>query len=61
MVVVQLPHDALAAAVGVQIYSFLCLLCSCLMLVLACKHRAKDSCEVVLTQEQINVFVNNTT
>ncbi|KAI1359482.1 hypothetical protein F5Y08DRAFT_319505 [Xylaria arbuscula] len=41
--VVQLPHDALAAAVGVQVYSFFCLLCSCLMIALACKHRAKDS------------------
>ncbi|KAI0806528.1 hypothetical protein GGR55DRAFT_696948 [Xylaria sp. FL0064] len=42
MVVVQLPHDALAAAVGVQVYSYLCLLCSSLMILLVCKHRATD-------------------
>ncbi|KAK5632472.1 hypothetical protein RRF57_008186 [Xylaria bambusicola] len=45
VMVVQLPDDALAAAIGVQVYSFVCLLCSCLMILLACKHRAKDSCE----------------
>ncbi|KAI0472287.1 hypothetical protein F4859DRAFT_483667 [Xylaria cf. heliscus] len=41
--VVQLPHNALAAAVGVQIYSYLCLICSSLMIFLVCKHRERDS------------------
>ncbi|KAI0431354.1 hypothetical protein F5Y09DRAFT_197714 [Xylaria sp. FL1042] len=43
MVVVQLPHDALAAAVGVQVYSHFCLICSSLMILLVCKHRATGS------------------
>lgn len=46
--VVQLPDGALATAVGVQIYSYLCLLCSALMIALVCKHREKDSCECFL-------------
>ncbi|KAI3338371.1 hypothetical protein F4824DRAFT_458998 [Ustulina deusta] len=41
--VVQLPDGALAAAVGVQIYSHICLICSSLMILLVCKHRARDS------------------
>ncbi|KAI0451526.1 hypothetical protein F5B21DRAFT_380726 [Xylaria acuta] len=41
--VVQLPDDALAAAVGVQIYSYLCLICSSLVVFLVCKHRERDS------------------
>ncbi|KAI1754667.1 hypothetical protein F4782DRAFT_454505 [Xylaria castorea] len=41
--VVQLPDNALAAAVGVQIYSYLCLICSSLMVFLVCKHRERDS------------------
>ncbi|KAH8158234.1 hypothetical protein CIB48_g10019 [Xylaria polymorpha] len=41
--VVQLPDDAWAAAVGVQIYSYICLICSSLMIFLVCKHRERDS------------------
>ncbi|KAI0556011.1 hypothetical protein F4679DRAFT_13769 [Xylaria curta] len=41
--VVQLPHDALAAAVGVQIYSYISFICSSLMVFLVCKHRERDS------------------
>ncbi|KAI0420373.1 hypothetical protein F5X98DRAFT_25752 [Xylaria grammica] len=41
--VVQLPDSALAAAVGVQIYSYICLVCSCLIILLVCKHRERDS------------------
>ncbi|KAF2971409.1 hypothetical protein GQX73_g2145 [Xylaria multiplex] len=41
--VVQLPDGALAAAVGVQVYSFICLICSCLMILLVYKHRERDS------------------
>ncbi|KAI1152943.1 hypothetical protein F4825DRAFT_475347 [Nemania diffusa] len=41
--VVQLPDEALAAAVGVQIYSYICLLCSSLIILLVWKHHEKDS------------------
>ncbi|KAI0193642.1 hypothetical protein EV127DRAFT_247668 [Xylaria flabelliformis] len=41
--VVQLPQDALAAAVGVQIYSYISFICISLMIFLVCKHREKDS------------------
>ncbi|KAI0407933.1 hypothetical protein F4802DRAFT_494153 [Xylaria palmicola] len=41
--VAQLPDGALAAAVGVQIYSHLCLFCSSLMILLVWKHRERDS------------------
>ncbi|KAI3327828.1 hypothetical protein HD806DRAFT_531162 [Xylariaceae sp. AK1471] len=41
--VVQLPDDALAAAVGVQFYSYFCLLCSSSMIFLVFKHRERDS------------------
>ncbi|KAI0161201.1 hypothetical protein GGR57DRAFT_350765 [Xylariaceae sp. FL1272] len=41
--VVQLPHDALGAAVGVQIYSFVCLICSALVILLVWKHHEKGS------------------
>ncbi|RWA09142.1 hypothetical protein EKO27_g5972 [Xylaria grammica] len=43
VMVVQLPDSALAAAVGVQIYSYICLICSCLIILLVCKHRERDS------------------
>jgi hypothetical protein len=47
--VVQLPDDALAAAVGVQIYSIFCLLCSSLMIFLVIKHQERGSCEIRLS------------
>lgn len=45
--VVQLPDGAIGTAVGVQIYSYFCLLCSCLMILLVWKHRERTSCEEV--------------
>ncbi|KAI0200549.1 hypothetical protein F4808DRAFT_154800 [Astrocystis sublimbata] len=41
--VCQLPDGALAAAVGVQVYSYVCLICSLLMVFLVWKHRERDS------------------
>ncbi|KAI1185590.1 hypothetical protein F5B17DRAFT_407312 [Nemania serpens] len=40
---VQLPDGAMATAVGVQIYSCLCLFCSSLMILLVWKHRERSS------------------
>ncbi len=57
--VVQLPDGALAAAVGVQIYSHICLICSSLMILLVCKHRARDSCENSSRRRRVNVYANN--
>ncbi|KAI1266360.1 hypothetical protein F5Y18DRAFT_27544 [Xylariaceae sp. FL1019] len=41
--VVQLPLEALGAAVGVLIFSFLCLICSALVILLVWKHHEKGS------------------
>ncbi|KAI0970732.1 hypothetical protein F4678DRAFT_100989 [Xylaria arbuscula] len=53
--VVQLPDEALAAAVGVQVFSYFCLLCSSLMILLAYKHRATASYVALLSY---TTFVN---
>ncbi|KAI1311754.1 hypothetical protein F5Y03DRAFT_391310 [Xylaria venustula] len=53
--VVQLPEGALAAAVGVQVFSYFCLLCSSLMILLAYKHRATASYVALLSY---TTFVN---
>ncbi|KAI0390011.1 hypothetical protein F5Y17DRAFT_469247 [Xylariaceae sp. FL0594] len=47
--VVQLPDGALAAAVGVQIYSHLCLVCSVVMILVVWKHHEKDSYVAILS------------
>ncbi|KAI1426256.1 hypothetical protein F5Y12DRAFT_783993 [Xylaria sp. FL1777] len=53
--VVQLPVDALAAAIGVQIYSFVCLICSSLMILVVVKHRATGSYVALLAY---TTFIN---
>ncbi|KAI1163067.1 hypothetical protein F5B18DRAFT_349395 [Nemania serpens] len=47
--VVQLPDGAIGTAVGVQIYSYFCLLCSCLMILLVWKHRERTSYVALLS------------
>ncbi|KAI1128474.1 hypothetical protein F5Y10DRAFT_240457 [Nemania abortiva] len=55
--VVQLPDGALAAAVGVQIYSFVCLICSSLIILLVWKHRERDSYVALLAY---STFISTT-
>lgn len=57
--VVQLPDEALAAAVGVQIYSYICLLCSSLIILLVWKHHEKDSCKNDHAHRYVDLYANH--